>query len=211
MAWYKSIKGWVVGVAAIVVFVIQRWGDVGAAISLCKAIKSSLPVLAPFIAPTLFLLAIIFFDLERRKAKRPNPKILKGKTLLLRDRLQRFLDQLGPMPTTEPERYGGVSQVRVGVDWRDPNATLQNTAIQRARGTNLRLAKIEYGYDLYFATEVLQIYNEFGVRGIKDTNLEKTLFTQKPKIEGYKDESSLREIILALSRLAETREADSAL
>lgn len=140
---------------------------------------------------------------------RHDPRTLRGKTLILRNRIQDFLDQIGPMPTTEPERFGGVSQTHIGIDWRDPDAPLQNSAIKRARGTNLRAAKIEYGYELYFAKEVLEIYREFGFRGVRETSLHKVLFVHESEEGNYKDEADLREIISALSRLAETKEAES--
>jgi hypothetical protein len=200
MAWYKSTKGWVFTVSGLIVFVIQRWGDIGSAISLYGAIKGNLHTLLPFLAPALFLLALLFFERDRRKTKRPDPKTLKGRTLLLVDRMQAFLDKLGPMPQDE---FTGALQVRAGPDWRSPTGAMHDSAIVRASGPlSQRIAKVDYGYELLFSSDVLCIYNEFAFRGVMDTGLKDLLFKSKQ----YKEEMEMRQILQALSRLSELEE-----
>jgi hypothetical protein len=204
MAWYKSAKGWVLAVSAVIVFTVQRWGDVGSAISLYGAIKNNTHTWLPFLPLILFALAILFFELERRKAKYPNPKTLRGRTLQLRDRMQAFLDELGPIPQGDQARFTGISQVRVGPNWRAADGSLDDSDIVRVRGPiSQREAQVDYGYELHFANDVLRIYNEFGFRGVMDTKLKEVLFVRA----GYKEERGVRDVIQALSRLAELEEA----
>lgn len=203
MAWYKSIKGWAVAALAVIVFIVQRWGDLGSAVSLYGAIRGSAHLWVPFLPLILFALAVLFFELDRRSAKRPNPKSLRGRTIQLRDRMQKFLNDLGPMPQGPFATFTGASQVRAGPDWRSPQGTMHDSAIVRANGDlSKRMAKVDYGYELFFASDVLRIYNEFAFRGVMDSQLKDLLY----KSEGYKEEQGMRQIIQALSRLAELEE-----
>src|SRR5712691_7112620 len=101
MAWYTSKRGWVAGVAAVVYFFLDHYGYLGSIAEIYRFSKSHWPTwftISPFIAPALFVLAIVFFEMERRKAKYVNPKTLKARALRVRDQMQSFLDSLGEKP-----------------------------------------------------------------------------------------------------------------
>jgi hypothetical protein len=160
---------------------------------------------SPYGKLSLIVLAFLLIWLDQRritrqKAEPHGPFTLKDRTLQLRDQMQAFLDGLGPMP----EGFMGTSQVRAGPDWRSPGGPMHNSAIVRATGPlSQRIAKVDYGYELYFAAPLLQIYNEFGFRGVIDKEMKDLLFKQ----EQYNREAALRDTVQALSRLAELEEA----
>ncbi len=175
------------------------WTIAELTISISETILDNFHYLKPWIAPALFLLAIFFFEYDRRKPH--DPRTLKGRTSKLRDQMKAFLDGLGPMPQDETT---GVHQVRVGPDWRSPDGIMHNSAIVRATGPmSQRIAKVDYGYELYFAAPALRIYNEFGFRGVMDDQMKELLF----KKQQYNKEFALMDMIQALSRLAELKEA----
>jgi len=115
--------------------------------------------------------------------------------------MQAFLDGLGPMPR---DGMVGTSQVRAGPDWRSPDGIMHDSAIVRASGSlSQRMAKVDYGYELYFAAPLLRLYNEFGFRGVMDRQMKELIL----KKEQFNRELELRDTVQALSRLAELEEA----
>jgi len=155
---------------------------------------------------TLVVLAFLLIWLDQRRITRKRSAshdgdTLKGRTLKLHDEIQSFLDGLGPMPQDE---MMGISQVRAGPDWRSADGIMHDSAIVRATGRlSQRMAKVDYGYELHFAAPLLRIYNEFGFRGVIDQQMKDLIFKKEP----YNREVALRDIVQALSRLAELEEA----
>jgi len=154
---------------------------------------------------SLVVLAFLLIWLDQRRITRKKgephgPVTLKDRTLQLQDRIQAFLDGLGPMP----KGFTGTSKIRAGPDWRSPDGPMHNSSIVRVNGLlSQRMAKVDYGYELYFAVPLLRIYNEFGFRGVMDTQMKDLLFQNEP----YNREAALRDMVQALSRLAELKEA----
>ncbi len=175
----------------------------GSAVASWPSLKAAYA--SPYGKLSLVVLAFLLIWLDqrritRKKAQPHDPATLKDRTLQLRDRMQAFLDGLGPMP----QGFMGTSQVRAGPDWRSPDGPMHNSAIVRASGPrSQRIAKVDYGYELYFAAPLLRIYNEFGFRGVMDKQMKELLFQK----EQFNRELVLRDMVQALSRLAELEEA----
>jgi len=98
MAWYKSKKGWAAVVAAILTW-LDRYEHFISARDVYLLVRKYWDYIAPLLPFVFFGLAILFFELERRKSKRPTPhdlSTLRGRTLKLRDDVQGFLDNAPP-------------------------------------------------------------------------------------------------------------------
>ncbi len=151
MAWYKSKRGWITAGIAVVTLVLDRWGQLDAAKEIYSILKNHWPgwsSISPFIAPGLFVLALIFFQLDRR-IKPYDLNTLKGRTLKLRDDIQAFGDGIGPFV------LGPADSTLQGVE-----KSLRHSD------------RFIHGYDLRFAAGVRRVYNEFGERGIHDAELD---------------------------------------
>jgi hypothetical protein len=200
----KTTRGALVVLLIVIPDWISRGGFwYGSAVAAWPSLKQAYG--SPYGKLTLIVLAFLLLILDQRRITRKKmgphgPSTLKDRTLQLRDRMQAFLDGLGAMP----EGYMGTSQIRAGPDWRSPDGVMHNSAIVRASGPlSQRMAKVDYGYELHFAKPLLRIYNEFGFRGVIDKQM-KDLLSEK---EQYNRELALRDIVQALSRLAELEEA----
>jgi hypothetical protein len=136
----------------------------------------------------IFFLAVMVIYLDQRRITarigKPHPKSLQGRCLKVRDEMQRFLDSLG-------EKQKGFLEGETQVEY-----------ITRASAeTGRRWELLGHYYELNCASEVENIYHEFGVRGLHEVALERGEFRSRKKEEDYKF------IIDALSKLAETPEA----
>jgi hypothetical protein len=208
---YARLSPFTRGALALLLIVVPDWSSRGG--FWYSFVLGSWPTLkgayeSPYGKLALVVLALLVIWLDQRRLTRnqlgkQDPLTLRDRTLDVMNRMQTFLDELGPMPQGEFARFTGASQVRAGPDWRSPAGTMHDSAIVRANGgLSQRMAKVDYGYELYFASDVLRIYNEFAFRGVMDTRLKDLLFKEKR----YKEETEMREIIQALSRLSELEE-----
>jgi hypothetical protein len=68
--WYKSKKGWVSAVGGVAYFVLDHWGRFHAAKEIWHLLKP-LPwsAISQWIPIFLFALALVFFEVDRRKTK----------------------------------------------------------------------------------------------------------------------------------------------
>lgn len=77
--WYKSKKGWASALLAVVYFVldhVSRAETAGHIYGFLLSSKAWFPKVSPYIAPALFVLALIFFEIERRPKNRiPEKKL----------------------------------------------------------------------------------------------------------------------------------------
>jgi hypothetical protein len=191
MEWYRSKRGWITATLGAAYFILDHWGRVDSAREIYHFLRGHLPPwssVSPLIAPLLFLSALVFFEVDRRKAKRSTPydlNTLKGRTLELRDEMQQFLD-------ATPSSDEGSGTVRIDY-------------LERSSGSSLRVVKLRFGYFSRFSAHVNQILNEFGERNLRDVRLEDAL---GPNRQVY-DENFYRLVIDRLSRLAESPEAES--
>lgn len=209
---YERLSPATRGAAVVLLIVIPDWISRGgfwytSAVASWPSLKAAYA--SPYGKITLIVLALVLIWLDQRRITRKKPKpqgpaTLKDRTLQLRDQMQAFLDGLGPMPQGRYANFTGASQVHAGPDWRTPSGPMHNSAIVRASGPlSQRMAKVDYGYELHFKVPLLRIYNEYGFRGVLDTQMKDLLFKQ----EQYNREAALRDTIQALSRLAELEEA----
>lgn len=136
-------------------------------------------------------MGIIFFDhrrlVKQRDPEKYDPNSLKGRTLKLRDDMQKFLDSVGPKPE---EKQAGETQ---------------REYYERAVETSTRRAgQLIHGYDWRFSNDVLRIYNEYGENGLLDGELTDVVARQ------FKNEDAYISIIKSLSNLAEKADVSCA-
>jgi hypothetical protein len=182
MAWYESKKGWGALVLAVY-FGLDTYGRVESVRDIGLFAWQHSGRAVPFLPYVFVGLAIVFFELERRRGKRTDPNTLKARALKARDEMQKFLVSMGEPP--EP---------------LDGETTLQSVARmlpEIGRRSNLLMHK----YELNFAAEVLRTYHEFGVRGIHDETLGWPLTVC--------EEKDYRAIIESLTKLAAMPEAET--
>lgn len=159
VAWYKSRRGWITTALAVATLVLDQWGRLDAARDIYGIVRSHWPEwsrVSPFIAPGLFVLALLFFQLDRR-IKPYDLNTLKGRTLQLRDKLQQFSDDVGPFVLVSTDNSENIAASLLHSD------------------------KLIHGYDLRFAADVRRIYDEFGERGVHDAALDGII--DKPKTQ----------------------------
>jgi hypothetical protein len=74
--WYKSKKGWASAMIAAAYFVIDHWGRAESARDIYRFIigpaRAVLPVISPYMPWILFAIALVFFEIERRKRAQPD-------------------------------------------------------------------------------------------------------------------------------------------
>ena len=161
MAWYKSKKAWAsVGIG--LVSAIDHYGRLSVAHDIYLGVKDNWPRIAsviPAVIPWIALgMAILFFESERRKSKRPIPhdlETLRGRTLQLRDDMQTFLQSAPPKDSLTREKAAGMTDVQI---------------LEHAQ-KEPRQAKLSHGYHLRFAARIMTIYHEFGERAVSATTL----------------------------------------
>jgi hypothetical protein len=190
MSWYKSKKGWISAVLAAAWLALDHWGRAESAISIYRVVKDNFfsrwRLFSPFVPPILFVLALVFFELDRRRAKRPRPydlNTLKGRTLRLKDEIESYM---ASVPDTE-DKYAGATRQK---------------EIEYFSGSNLKVMKLHHGWDLRFADRLKTIFNEFGERNVRDHGLIEAMNYQTNNGNMY------RLVIERLTELAERPEAN---
>jgi hypothetical protein len=79
--WQKSVKGWVTAAIGMIYWILDHWGRGQAAFDIYESLPSWFSYVSPYIAPTLFFVAIAFFEIQRRKtrsSKQSFRSILRG-------------------------------------------------------------------------------------------------------------------------------------
>ena len=185
MDWRTSKKGWA-AVLLAVYFGLDTYGRVASVHDIALFVWQHSRQAVPFLPYIFVLLAIIFFDRDRRRYGKPHPQSLEGRCLKVRDEMRAFLDSLGG------------EQFRKALPAETDTEYITRTASETGRRWNL----LGHYYELNCAAEVSRIFHEFGVRGVHDAGLEEEVRSRK-KEEDYKS------IIDSLTKLAETPEANT--
>jgi hypothetical protein len=188
MEWYKSKKGWTAAVIAsftlISQYIFEPWEWGHAAVSIYETIRRNFHYITPWIAPAFFLLAIYFFERDRRGPKTYDPHSLKGRTLKLRDDIQEFFDAAPAAPGKQAKNES-----------KDQYLTRLLPALSR------RVDYLINGYAWRFHDRALAIHYQFGERGLLDAQLGQ--FLSRP----HKNEECYQEILAGLTRLSEHPES----
>jgi hypothetical protein len=71
--WYQSKKGWIVSIAGVVFFVLDFKGRMQSALDIYREAPGWCVSLSPYIAPLMFALAILLFEIQRRKGQSALP------------------------------------------------------------------------------------------------------------------------------------------
>jgi hypothetical protein len=183
MEWFKSKRGWVTTAIAfftlIAEYVFRPWELAHTAISIYETIRDNFHYLKAWIAPALFLLALFFFERDRRKTKSYDLTTLKGRTLKLRDEIQAFFNEV---PPPGPQLKG---------ESKDDH--LKRTRV----GWSRRIDHLANGYAWRFYDRVLTINYQFGERGLFDAELQNAV--KRPNF----DEECYTETLAGLTRLSE--------
>ena len=189
MAWYKTAKGWISATVGTVMFIVTQWGNGEAAISIYSHFREHFHFVLALSPLVFFLLALYFFERERRLSKGYDISTLGGFALKLRDDLNGFAE-LYPKPK---DRLVGVG----------PDEMIRK--IERLRGPDsLRAAALENGFYLHFKDRVDRIYHEFGRFGIQDRDL--TTARAEQKFETGYTYQIIADALERLSHLPEARE-----
>lgn len=166
--WYKSKKGWASALLAATYFILDHVSRAETAQHIYNFLLSAriwFPKVSPWIAPALFLLALAFFEFDRRKAtKRPvHPKIesrsvpvqvarlqsLAEKVSILGHEILLFLKDQGPPP-----------EINTRDDLRPALAVSAK-----------RIPRINDGYMGRFHDRVEKIIYELGEKDVRDYSL----------------------------------------
>jgi hypothetical protein len=67
--WYKSRKGLITTFVGAIYWVLDHWGRGEAALDIYRLLPKFFLSISPYIAPMLFFLALVFFELQRRHAR----------------------------------------------------------------------------------------------------------------------------------------------
>ena len=156
MAWYKTAKAWASAAIGVLMLILTQWGNMQSAASLYALIREHFKSVLIWSPLLFFLLAIYFFEQERRRSRGYDLSTLRGYALKLREDLQNFVERY-PKPKDRIVGYGDDEMIK---------------KIERLHGAeSLRAAALESGYHLRFKDRVDRIYHEFGRFGIQDKEL----------------------------------------
>ena len=73
--WYASKRGQITGLIAAVCWVLDHWGRVETAVGIYQKAPGWFLLVSPYIAPVLFVIALVFFEIRRRSG--PSPRAPK--------------------------------------------------------------------------------------------------------------------------------------
>ena len=189
MAWYKTTKGWISTTLGIAMFIVTQWGNAESVRSLYSQIREHFHFVLTWSPVAFFLLAIYFFESERRRSKGYDLSTLGGFALKLRDDLKQFVERY-PKPEDTIVGRGNDEMIR---------------KIERRSGPQaLREAALENYFYLLFESRTQRIWREFGRFGVHDLELDDALRDRKYYL-GF-TYNIIADALERLSRLPEARE-----
>jgi hypothetical protein len=187
------IKAWlsrktIVGLILLIIAIIPRWVSIG---RFWFDIGRWLWLHAGWVSSgvgriTLIVLGFFLIWLDHRRFLRKHTSkpydltTLRGRTLKLRDDIKTYWENAGQPPYPLIESTHQVGYIK-----------------HTEEGMAARASRLLHGYEIYFASDVVRTYHEYGELGWSDTELQAII------LRPYKNDECYRVIIDALGRLAD--------